>query len=194
MDEFIKRRTPRYQSFNYDSIGVYFLTICTQNRRCILSRVVGTGVLDRPQTKLTGCDKIVGTGVLDCPQTELTGYDKIVGTGVLDCPQTELTGYGKIADKYIKQLSEFYHHLSVEKFVIMPNHIHLLLWVKAGKDTTDNGQSRTPVPTNIERANSACSQFVSTFKRFCNKEYGKNIWQARFHDHIIRNRETMKNT
>ena len=155
MDEFKKRRTPRYQSFNYDSIGV-FLTICTQNRRCILSRVVGTGVLD--------------------------------------CPQTELTGYGKIADKYIKQLSEFYHHLSVEKYVIMPNHIHLLLWIKAGKDTTDNGQSRTPVPTNIERANSACSQFVSTFKRFCNKEYGKNIWQARFHDHIIRNRETMKNT
>ena len=155
--------------------SVFFLTICTQNRRCILSRVVGTGALDCPQTKLTGCDKIVGTGVLDCPQTELTGY-------------------GKIADKYIKQLSEFYHHLSVEKYVIMPNHIHLLLWVKAGKDTTDNGQLRTPVPTNIERANSACSQFVSTFKRFCNKEYGKNIWQARFHDHIIRNRETMKNT
>ena len=52
-----------------------------------------------------------------------------------------------------------------------------------------DGQSRTPVPTNIERANSVCSQFVSTFKRFCNKEYGENIWQARFNDHIIRNRD-----
>ena len=31
-------------------------------------------------------------------------------------------------------------------------------------------------------------QFVSTLKRFCNKEYGENIWQARFYDHIIRNR------
>ena len=51
------------------------------------------------------------------------------------------------------------------------------------------GQSRTPVPTNIERANGACSQFVSTFKRFCNKEYGENIWQARFYGHVIRNRE-----
>jgi len=46
---------------------------------------------------------------------------------------------------------------------------------------------RTPVPTNVTRANSAFSRFVSTFKRFCNKEYGKNIWQARAHDHIIRN-------
>ena len=56
------------------------------------------------------------------------------------------------------------------------------------KNAIDNGQSGTPVPTNIERANSACSQFASTFKRFCNKEYGESIWQARFNDHIIRNR------
>ena len=121
----------------------------------------------------------VGTGVLDCPSE----------TGVLDCPQIELTQYGEIADKYIKQLNDFYEHLSVEKYVIMPNHIHFLLWVKENKNKTDNGQSRTPVPTNIERANSVCSQFVSTFKRFCNKEYGENIWQARFNDHIIRNRD-----
>ena len=47
-----------------------------------------------------------------------------VGTGVLDCPQIELTQYGEIADKYIKQLNDFYEHLSVEKYVIMPNHIH----------------------------------------------------------------------
>ena len=34
--------------------------------------------------------------------------------------------------------------------------------------------------------NSVVSRFVSTFKRFCNKEYGGNIWQARSYDHIIR--------
>ena len=43
------------------------------------------------------------------------------------------------------------------------------------------------VPTRSDRANNLCSQFISTFKRFCNKEYGKNVWQARFYDHIIRN-------
>jgi len=143
-----KRKTPRYQNFDYNNVGTYFITICTQNRRCILSH--------------------------------------IVGTGVPDCPQIELTKCGEIADKYIKQLDDFYDHLSIEGYVIMPNHIHLLLWVKEIKNSTYNGQSRTPVPTNVERANSACSQFVSTFKRFCNKEYGENIWQARFNDHIIR--------
>ena len=114
---------------------------------------------------------------------------RIVGTGVLDCPQIELTSYGEIADNYIKQLNTFYNHLSVEDYVIMPNHIHLLLWVKESKPDIEIGQSGTPVPTNIERANNVCSQFVSTFKRFCNKEYGNNIWQDRFNDHIIRNRD-----
>ena len=151
MEELRKRKTPRYQSFDYNSAGIYFITICTQNRRGLLSR--------------------------------------IVGTGVLDCPQPELTRYGKITDKYIRQIHDFYEHLSVEGYVIMPNHIHLLLWVRENKNTIGDGQSRTPVPTNIVRANSTCSQFVSTFKRFCNKEYGENIWQARFNDHIIRNRE-----
>ena len=109
MEELKKRKTPRYQYCDYNSEGEYFITICTQNRRCILSRVVGTGVLD--------------------------------------CPQTELTSCGKIADKYIKQLNDFYDYLSVEEYVIMPNHVHVLLWVKENKNIIRNGQSRTPVPT-----------------------------------------------
>lgn len=39
------------------------------------------------------------------------------------------------------------------------------------------------------RQNSVVSSFVSTFKRFCNKECGYNIWQRHFNDHIIRNQE-----
>ena len=101
MDELKKRKTPRYQSFDYNSVGVYFITICTQNRRSILSRVVGTGVLD--------------------------------------CPQIELTKFGEIADKYIKKLSDFYDHLSVESYVIMPNHIHLLLFIRKNIHTLENG-------------------------------------------------------
>lgn len=29
--------------------------------------------------------------------------------------------YGRIADKYIRQLDDFYEHLSVDKYVIMPD-------------------------------------------------------------------------
>ena len=108
-----------------------------------------------------------------------------VGTGVLDCPQIQLLKYGEIADKYINQLNIFYDNISVDKYVIMPNHIHILLTIQIG-------QSRTPVPTGINKIdnkNSIISKFVSTLKRFCNKEYGENIWQGRYYDHIIRNQD-----
>ncbi len=115
-----------------------------------------------------------------CTKNKEHILSEIVGTGVLDCPQIQLTKYGEIADKYINQLNDFYKNLSVENYVIMPNHIHILLFLRS------NGQSRTPVPT---KANTPFSQFISTFKRFCNKKYGQNIWQARSYDHVIRNCE-----
>ena len=109
-----------------------------------------------------------------------------VGTGVLDCPKIRLLNHGKIADKYINQLNDFYNNISVDKYAIMPDHIHLLISVQ-------NGQSGTPVPTNanskIDNKNSVVAKFVSTLKRFCNKECGENIWQPRYYDHVIRNQE-----
>lgn len=137
--KWFSRKNTRLPGFDYNTPGVYFLTICTSNRKCILSRIVGAGVLDGPNV--------------------------------------ELLPYGKIADRYIKEIDKCYDNLTVESYVIMPNHIHILLGVK------ETGPSGTPAPT---LQNSVVSRFVSTFKRFCNKEYGENIWQAHFYDHIIR--------
>ena len=81
-----------------------------------------------------------------------------------------------------ENLNDFYDDLSVESYVIMPNHIHIMLF----DNPLENGTPRTSSPT---RQTTTVSHFVSTFKRFCNKECGKNIWQRAFHDHVIRNRE-----
>ena len=103
-----------------------------------------------------------------------------VGTGVLDRPENELTEYGKVADKRLKEMSDFYDNISIDKYIILPNHIHIMLTIKS----VPNGPSGTPVPTD-----SLIARFISTFKRFCNKEYGKNIWQRGSYDHIIRDEE-----
>ena len=138
-----QRKPTRLTGFDYNTNGAYFITICTQNRRKLLSRVVGDDVLGVPKS-------------------------------------VELLPHGKIADKYINQLNDFYDNVKVEGYVIMPNHIHIMLFV------SENGTPGTSSPT---KQTSAASQFVSTFKRFCNKDYGKNIWQRGFYDHIIRNHE-----
>ncbi len=107
--EYKYRKTTRLEIFDYNSVGAYFITICTQNKEHLLSQIV---------TKET----FVGTGVLDGPQTS---------KGIF----VELTEYGKIADKYINQLNDFYENISIDDYVIIPNHIHLLINIH------DNGPS-----------------------------------------------------
>ena len=93
----------------------------------------------------------------------------------------KLLPHGKIIDKYINQLNEFYDNITSDQYVIMPNHIHILLRV------LDNGAPRTSPPT--PRQTSIVSHFVSTLKRFCNKAYGNNIWQRVFYNHVIRGKD-----
>ena len=140
--ELPNRKPTRLRNFDYNTTGAYFITLCTEGRRQILSRIVGVDVLGDPK-------------------------------------KVELLPHGTVADKYIKQMNDFYENITVDRYVIMPNHIHFLLLVREG------GSPRTSTPT---KQTSSVSHFVSTFKRFCNKEYSENVWQRGFYDHIIRNR------
>ncbi len=79
------RKTIRWNDGNYNAEGLFFLTLCTLNKRCILSKIVGTGILDGP---------------------EEINFEN---TRVILLP------YGKIADKYINQLNEFIEKQHFEK-------------------------------------------------------------------------------
>ena len=37
------RKSIRISNYDYSKDGMYFITICTQNRECILSEIVGAG-------------------------------------------------------------------------------------------------------------------------------------------------------
>ena len=39
-----KRKHPRLEHYDYSAAGAYFVTICTHNRRCLLSHIVGQGL------------------------------------------------------------------------------------------------------------------------------------------------------
>ncbi|MBE6563251.1 MAG: hypothetical protein E7660_05900 [Ruminococcaceae bacterium] len=107
-------KNPRLKDFDYSRAGAHFITICTKERKCILGRIADVS------------EKIQTT-------------DHFVGTGVLDCPGIILSHIGEIAKKYLIQLNEFYENISVERFVIMPNHIHLILMVwENGQGTAED--------------------------------------------------------
>ncbi len=48
----------------------------------------------------------------------------------------ELTQEGKIAKNNINKIGEIYDNIIIHKYIIMPNHIHILLEIKGKKKTT----------------------------------------------------------
>ena len=107
-----------------------------------------------------------------------------VGVGAHDDPQIRLSEIGKIVEKNLLS-SEKISGVSIDRYVIMPDHIHVIIFLDPEKYTyLSNGSSRAPTPTN-----QMLPHVISTFKRFCNKEIGKNIFQRGYIEHIIRDRE-----
>ena len=137
--ELPQRQATRLQNYDYGSCGAYFVTICTQSRKSILSAIVGEG-----------------------------------------SPLPQLSPYGKIADEWIKKLPDKYPKMSVDCYVIMPNHIHLLISVNQ-----DDGRGN-PSPTLNEVMGWLKYQMTKEINAAAGKSCEK-IFQRSFFDHIIRN-------
>ena len=107
-----------------------------------------------------------------------------VGVGAHDDPQIQLTEIGKVTEKYLLS-SENIPRVKIDQYVIMPDHIHAIIFLYPDDFATrKDGSSRAPTPTN-----EMLPHIVSTFKRFCNKEIGNNIFQRGYIEHIIRDSE-----
>mgnify|MGYP003312255543 CR=1 FL=1 len=113
-----------------------------------------------------------------CTEGRLPILSTIVGGGALDAPCARLTSIGQVVQRHIISGNRI-PGVTVDKYVIMPNHIHLILLVE---NTASAGTSRAPSPTNA-----VIPHFVSTLKRFCHRDVGTRFFQRSYHDHVIRN-------
>lgn len=128
------RKQNRLKRYDYSQNGAYFITICTKDKKCILSHTVGA-TIGRPA-------------------------------------YVRLTEWGKMVDTSIRGIPEHYNGVHVEKYVIMPNHIHLLIVID--------------VPCGRPLVAPTVSRVVQQMKGYATKLIGQNIWQKSFHDHVIR--------
>ena len=102
-----------------------------------------------------------------------------------------LSSYGKAVDAAIQNIPERYPMVSVDRYVIMPNHVHLLLAIHAGEDGRVMGAQTTDTGETCGRAMRAptVSNVINQMKGSVTKKIGFSCWQKSFHDHIIRNEE-----
>ena len=104
---------------------------------------------------------------------------------VHESPATELTEYGRIVDRIINSIPEHFN-ATIDRYVIMPNHIHLIVII-------NDGEEMRAIRESPLRGRSVISRMIGYIKMNASKEIHNrfdclNVWQRGFHDHIIRNR------
>ncbi|MGM9553290.1 MAG: transposase [Faecousia sp.] len=137
------RKPNRLPEYNYSQNGAYFVTICTGDKQNLFWNAVGADIIR--------------------PQMENEDF-------VLHLPLSE---YGRIAEQGILNIPQCYPSVTVEKYCIMPNHIHMIL-----SFSHDCGRIIS-APT--------LSRVVGQMKRWVSKQIGAGIWQKSYYERVIRN-------
>ena len=91
-------------------------------------------------------------------------------------PSNVLTSYGKIVDEAINNMEKKYARIKLENYVIMPEHIRLLLTILPDENGRPMGAPTIP---NV----------INRLKGYVSKKVGFSLWQKLYYDHIIRDDE-----
>ncbi len=149
-----KRKHPRLKNYDYSMPGAYFITICTHNKKCLLSNIV---------------KQVCEPAVISADTGDA------VGQGLAPA-ENRYTTCGQIAEEQLFLLEKRYPSVKVDKYVIMPNHIHVIIILSDAA-----GASPRPTITDV-----ICA-LKSLTTRECKKikEIDK-LFQTSFYEHVIR--------
>jgi len=87
----------------------------------------------------------------------------------------ELSREGEIVDQTINTIPQKYEDVKICGYMVMPDHVHLLLWIKPDE------HGRRIESTSV-------SQIINQLKGQVTREIGKSVWQKGFYDHVVRNK------
>jgi REP element-mobilizing transposase RayT len=128
-----------------------------------------------------------------------------------------LNACGRIASEEWHRTEQVRANVTLDAFVVMPNHIHGIIWIHPdGGDSSARRDSsamnpyaetfphpgNTPTPDHNRSYGRAVANSISTmmrqFKSIATKRInrhrdtpGATVWQRNFYDHIIRNRQAL---
>lgn len=97
-----------------------------------------------------------------------------VGADIIRQGNVPLSTAGKIAEQGILQIASHYKNVVLDKYCIMPDHVHLILRIESDID------GRIISAPTVSTA-------IGSMKRWVSRQIGRPIWQKSFYDHGIRN-------
>ena len=138
------RKSARIKNYDYAQNGAYFVTVCTCDRKPILSQIKNS---DR------------------------------------NIPQIINHDIGIEIENSIAYINEHYKTVNIIKYVIMPNHIHMIVLLQSDGLCED-------------KADKSLQSVIGQFKSFVTKRFNEirkskheTLWQRSFYDRVIRDEQ-----
>ncbi len=104
-----------------------------------------------------------------------------VGRDAFVPPSVRLSRAGLVTQKYIENIKSSYENVKVDKYVIMPNHVHMIIIIEP---LPKSGGMRASRPTLFT--------VVRSTKAMITRELGRSIWQESYYESIIRSDEAYR--
>jgi len=155
------RKQLRLKTYDYSLPGAYFITVCTHKRQRLFC-------LERNGTQAVPC--------ADGENSLSVGHDLCV-----------VPSANAIIHKWIKE-TERKFEIPINKYVIMPDHIHLLLfWEErhAGRSLPEIMRWYKTMTTN---------DYIRAVKAGTLPPFQQKLWQKSYFDHVVRNDEDYEQT
>lgn len=111
----------------------------------------------------------------------------------------QLNGIGKIADQCWKDIPDHFPHVELDEFVIMPNHIHGIIFIVPDDDNRRGLINQTSTGADwilMKNPKRTPGKIIRWYKARATKtirDSGENgfQWQRNYYDHIIRNKREL---
>ena len=110
------RRSIRLKGYDYSQAGLYFITICCQDRACLFGEIA------------------VGASLVDAQNNGIAQNEKGQPQGIAPtiAPTMRLNDAGKMIENEWTQLHERFTNIELHEYIVMPNHFHAILEIVGG--------------------------------------------------------------
>ncbi len=124
-----------------------------------------------------------------CTHEKRCFLSEITVGAIHESPAVRLTEAGRCVQHLIEELPTCYPDLLVDHYAIMPNHVHLLLQIRASRAIRES--SLQPDPKAADKR-ALLGKVIGYLKMSSSRQIHAmypniTVWQRAYHDHVIRN-------
>ncbi|MDR3693085.1 transposase [Mucilaginibacter sp.] len=166
----------RLSNWDYGSNGIYFVTICTKDRVHYFGEIGEIGNAD-----------VQSVSEAQSSETQSSETQSLETQSIASLRMTEI---GEVAFNNWLNIPAFHPYVELDDFVIMPDHMHGILFINKPDKTIWELNKFGAQSKNLASILRGYKSSVKTYATTNDIEFS---WQSRYYDRIIRNEKEYHN-